>query len=97
MAKEQTMGNDVREVRDRPTEIWVKLLGIIAVFTFPLIGTIGTLLIQGQLKTNEELSEMNGYLQTHESRISRNEKDIRHVWSVSAENLERIYKLEGSK
>jgi len=91
------MGDDVREVRDRPTEIWVKLLGIIAVFTFPLIGTIGTLLIQGQLKTNEELSKMNGYLQTHESRISRNEQDIKDWSNIASDNSARLYRIEGRK
>ena len=85
------------EVRDRPTEIWIKVLSLVAIVTLPLIGVIGNSLIQGQERMNEELSEMNAYLQTHESRISRNEVDIKEINVKVNGNSERIYKLKGAK
>ena len=85
------------EVRDRPAEIWIKVLSLVAIVTLPLIGVIGSSLIQGQERMNEELSEMNAYLQTHESRISRNEVDIREINVKVSGNSERIYKLKGVK
>ena len=85
------------EVRDRPTEIWIKVLSLVAIITLPLIGAIGNSLIQGQERTNKELSKMNAFLQTHESRISRNESDINEINVKVSGNSERIYKLEGAK
>jgi hypothetical protein len=81
---------EISEVRDRPTEVWIKVLSFIAVITLPLIGAIGNSLIDGQERMNKELSRMNGYLQTHESRISRNEQDI-------SANSARLYKIEVRK
>lgn len=82
------------EVSDRPVELWIKIVGLVALFTFPLIGTIGGWLIRGQDKTNIELSKLNGYLATHESRISRNEVDISSNSMEIGTNSARIYSLE---
>lgn len=87
----------ISEVRDIPTEIWIKVLSFLAVITLGLMGYIGDRFIVGQDKTNEELKTMNGYLQTHESRISRNERDIKDWSTITTDNLERIHKLEGIK
>jgi hypothetical protein len=94
MKKDKTMPT---EVRDRPAEIWIKILSLIAVITLPLIGIIGSSLIDGQERMNKELSRMNGFLQTHESRISRNELDIRAWGDISSENSSRLSKMEGRK
>jgi len=83
------------EVRDRPTEVWIKILSLIAVFTLPLIGAIGNSLIDGQNKMVEEMSKLNAYLQTHESRISRNERDIKEINIISNGNSKWIYELRG--
>lgn len=87
----------ISEVRDRPAEIWIKVLSLVAIVTLPLIGVIGNSLIEGQERTNNELSKINAYLQTHESRISRNEADLKEINVKVLGNSERIYKLEGAK
>lgn len=90
------------EVRDRPAELWIKVLGLVAVVTMPLIGVIGTIIIDGQKTTNVELKnlneKMNTYnaeLKTHASRISRNETDIQETNVKVNEHAQRIYQLEG--
>ena len=85
------------EVRDRPAELWIKVLSLVAVITLPLIGVIGKSLIDGQNRMTEEISKMNAFLQTHESRISRNEDDIKEINVKVNGNSERIYKLKGAK
>ena len=85
------------EVRDRPAEIWIKVLSLVAIVTLPLIGVIGNSLIDGQNRMTEEISKMNAYLQTHESRISRNESDINEINVKVLGNSEMIYKLKGAK
>lgn len=87
----------ISEVRDRPAEIWIKVLSLVAIITLPLIGVIGSSLIRGQEKMTDEISKMNAYLRTHEIRISRNEKDIEEVRTLSSGNSDRIYKLEGER
>jgi len=85
------------EVRDRPAELWIKVLSLVAIFTLPLIGVIGNSLIDGQNRMSEELSKLNAFLQTHESRISRNERDIEEVRIISNSNSSRLYKIEGRR
>lgn len=41
-----------------------------------------------------DIAEISGYLQTHEIRISRNERDIKDIKSVSNNNSIRLYKTE---
>ncbi len=82
------MSTKAIEVRDRSADTWIKVLGLVAVITLPLVGAIGGSLIRGQERTNEQLANLNGYFKTHESRISRNELDI-------SSNSKKIYTLEG--
>lgn len=88
------MGNKerrvVNEVRDRPAENWIKVLSLIALFTFPLIGFIGALLVDGQkatnsnlanntkeiIKTNNEIIKILGLFKNQEAKIQRNIEDI---------------------
>jgi len=66
----------INEVRDVPAEVWIKVLSFITLTAVGLVGYIGDRVIDGQDSMNNELKSMNGFLQTHETRISRNEKDI---------------------
>ena len=87
-----------------PPELWIKVITLVAIITLPLVSTIGGFIIQGQnemtagqRKTNEELSKINGYLLTHENRISRTESDVKEISVKVLGNTERIYKLEGTR
>jgi len=68
-------------VSDRPAETWIKLLVAVAMIAVGLTGYIGDRLIDGQDRTTKEVSKINGFLQTHESRITRNERDIKELSS----------------
>lgn len=65
------------DVRDGPAELWIKVLSLVALVTLPLISVIGNSLITGQKEMNHELSKISGIMQTIESRVSRNEMDIK--------------------
>lgn len=89
-------------VSDKPAELWIKVLSLVAMITIPLVAVIGGLLITGQKETNAELKniteKLNAYnaeLKTHASRITRAESDVKEVRGVSKENSDRIYILEG--
>ena len=71
--------NEVSQVQDKPAEIWIKLLFFITAIAVGLVAYVGDRVIAGQDRMNAELSKMSSFLQTHESRISRNEKDIREL------------------
>ena len=75
------MNQEVSEVRDRPTEIWIKLLVAVTVVLVGLIGYMGDRVIVGQDKQLEEMGKINGNLKAYETRISRNEKDIQELES----------------
>ena len=96
------MPKEVSEVRDRPTEIWIKLLFAITAIAVGLIAYMGDRfivnqdkLIEGQNRTTEEVGKINGNLQTYGSRISRTESDVKEIRSVVFDHSERIIKLEG--
>ena len=96
--------NEVSQVQDKPTEVWIKLLFFITAIAVGLIAYMGNRfivnqdeLIKGQNRTTEEVGKINGNLQTYGSRITRNEIDIQELHSISDTNSERIYKLEGIK
>ena len=84
------MKEEVSEVRDRSADLWIKMLFFITAIAVGLVAYMGDRFIGGQDKMNTELKSMNGFLQTHESRISRNEDDI-------SANSDRIFILEGFK
>ncbi|MCK4822900.1 hypothetical protein KA005_44470 [bacterium] len=75
------MSQEISEVRDRPTEIWIKLLVAVTVILVGLIGYMGDRVIVGQDKQLEEMGKINGNLKAYETRISRNEKDIQELES----------------
>lgn len=97
MPEETEERRSISEVRDRPAETWIKVLSLVALVTLPLISVIGNSLINGQAKTIEEISKLNAFLQTHESRISRNENDIKEINVKVSGNSEMIYKIKGVK
>ena len=94
----------VNEVRDRPTEVWIKMLFAVTAIAVALVAYMGDRfivnqdkLIDGQNRTTEEVGKINGNLQAYESRISRNEQDVKEVRDVTTNHEGRIIKLEGAK
>lgn len=83
------------QVMDRPAEIWIKLLFAVTTIAVVLIGYMGNRLIEGQDRTTEAVSKINGSLQTFKSRISRNEKEIEEIKVKVDGNTQEIYKLKG--
>ena len=96
--------DQVSQVQDKPTEVWIKLLFAITAIAVALIAYMGDRfitnqdeLIKGQNRTTEEVGKINGNLQTYGSRISRTESDVKEIRSVVSDHSQRIYKLEGIK
>ena len=96
--------DQVSQVQDKPTEVWIKLLFFITAIAVALIAYMGDRfivnqdkLIEGQNRTTEEVGKINGNLQTYGSRISRTESDVKEIRSTVSDNSKRIYKLEGFK
>lgn len=88
---------EVSEVRDRPAEVWIKLLFTVTLILVGLIGYMGDRVIVGQDKQLEEMSKINANIESYGTRISRNETDIQEINVRVLGNSERIYKLEGVK
>lgn len=98
------MNKEVTQVADRPAELWIKVLGLVAILTLPLIGVIGSMIIDGQNKTNTALEKIfdtlnayNAIHANHANRILRNEIDIKDIEDMMKSSSKRIYKLEGTK
>jgi len=103
------MKGEVSEVRDIPTEIWIKVLSGLAVVTLALTAYIGKSIIYEQKTTNINLNEntkaiieLIGFFQTNSSKISRNITDISeikgNIEGVNVkvnENSKWIYELRG--
>ena len=75
-------------VRDRAGDKWIKIIGLVALFTFPLIGTIGKLILNnmddmGERQTMiiEAINKINISVGVYDGRITRNEKDITELRS----------------
>ena len=92
----------VSEVTDKVADRWIKIIGLVALFTFPLIGTIGKLILNNmdeisarQVLTIDQLGKINGFLGTHESKISRNTQDIQDINVKVDGNTAEINKLKG--
>ncbi len=95
--KEKRVADQISQVQDKPTEVWIKLLFGITSFAVLLLGYMGDRfignqdkLIEGQNRTTDEVGKINGNLQAYKSRITRNERDI-------SSNSDRIFILEGVK
>ena len=72
----------VNEVRDRPAETSVRLLVGVTTLAVALIAYFGDRFIHGQDELIREVSKINVSLSTFDSRISRNEADIKDIWTV---------------
>ena len=95
------MNEKVTQVNDRPAELWIKVLSLVAMITLPLVGVIGSFLIDGQKETNSSLEKINNAitsfsvkLENHDGRISRVEDDVKEVRDVQDNYGQRIFKLE---
>ena len=102
--KEKRKADEVSQVQDKPTEVWIKLLFAMTSFAVILLGYMGDRfinnqdeLIKGQNRTTEEVGKINGNLQTYGSRISRTESDVKEIRSTVSDHSKRIYKLERKK
>ena len=71
----------INEVRDRPTETYIKLLFWITAIAVALLAYMGDRFITNQDKQIDEMSDINANLKAYETRISRNEKDIQELES----------------
>jgi hypothetical protein len=83
------------KVKDVPVENGIRLLSLIALFTFPLIAFIGNLLINGQamtnknlaantkeiVKTNIEIIKILSLFERHERRIEKMGQDVSEIKS----------------
>ena len=76
------------EVRDRPAEIWIKMLVGVTMVLVAMIGYMGDRVITGQDRQIEEMSKINASLEVYEARISRNEQDIKEL-EVFYHNIKR--------
>ena len=95
---------EVTEVKDKTTDRWTTIIGLVALVTLPLVGVIGGRILNSmdkivdtQLRTLESVSEINGHLKAYDSRISRTEKDVEEIHVIVDDHSQRIYKLEGLK
>lgn len=91
-------------VKDRSGDRWIRIIGLVALFTFPLVGTIGKLILNKmdemskiQTTTIKTLNHISVSIGTYGDRITRSEKDITEI-NVKVDGISKIvYKLEGAK
>lgn len=94
----------INEVQDKSAELWIKVIGLVAVITFPLIGVIGTLALRSLDEINRNIAKMQdtisqlsiGYktIETRLDILSSDSKD--HTINIQS-NTQRIIKLEGKR
>lgn len=91
-------------VRDRSADRWIRIIALVALFTFPLVGMIGTLILGNmdkmavrQSMTIDALNAIRVNIGSYGSRISRAEKDITEINVMVDKHSQRIYKLEGKR
>lgn len=70
---------DVREVIDKTTDRWIKIVGILAAITLPLFSGIGAIIIYELKEIRKEVNHANVRFENHEGRISRNSSDIKII------------------
>jgi len=64
-------------VADKPAEIWIKMLVFVTTIALALVAYMGNRIIEGQDELIQSVGTLNGNMQTMDSRVSRNEEDIR--------------------
>lgn len=81
------------KVTDRPTEVGVTINNILTFLVLSVMGWVGYNINTMRV----DIATMSGYLQTHESRISRTESDVKEIHIKVDGNTREIYKLKGAK
>lgn len=84
------MTNEVSEVKDIPTENGVKINNILTFLVLSVMTWVGYNINTMKI----DIAEMNGFLKTHDVRISRNEDDIKDINVKIDGNVKRINQLE---
>lgn len=91
-------------VKDKSADRWMRVIALIALFTFPLVGMIGKLILGNmdlmavrQTMTIDALNAIRVNIGSYGSRISRAEKDITEINVTVDNHSQRIYKLEGKR
>ena len=91
------------EVQDKPVELYIKILTLLAVITLPAFGTIGTMLISGQRENTAEIrkmaSEMADLSKTFSGQsvqINQNKEDVHRIDVKLDKTIDRVYTLEGA-
>lgn len=82
-------------VQDRQAENGIKLINVIASLTLLMIGGFGAWIGSNIEKMKNDMQVFSGIVQTLESRVSRNEKDIQKVDGKTDSIQTQIYTLQG--
>ena len=102
--------DQVSQVQDKPTEVWIKSLFFITAIAVGMIAYMGDRFIKGQdkiaagqIEMTKEISKLNSYFKVIDSRVSRNindiigiKGDIKGVNVKVNENSKWIYELRGN-
>jgi len=88
-------------VSDRPLEMWMKIVGLVALFTFPLIGALGAVAVHELAQINTSLSKINDFIITatgndamHSGKIMRLENDVIRIENDVSTISDRVIILE---
>jgi hypothetical protein len=99
-----TNNKEEARARGRTADRWVKIIGLVALFTTPMIGIISKLMLnymdqisERQSMTIKAINNINVSIGTYGGRLSRAEKDIKEISVDVKEITKRVYKLEGRK
>jgi len=70
-------------VSDKKAELWIKIIGLVAMISLPVLGGMGKLYLDAQERSlvelkavNRQLNALTGLFKAIEPRVSRNERDI---------------------
>lgn len=80
------------EVRDRPAELWIKVIGLVAMVTLPLIGLIGTLVLRTLDDMSANISAMRKDLSSVTTSVDVNSNHIKFNRELINENRANIKK-----
>ena len=91
-------------VTDRPTEMWIKIVGIVTLFTFPLLGALGSMAVYELSQINRALDGVQAYIlmatQERErisGKVTRLEGDFTSLKGVVSSNTDSIIILRQRK
>lgn len=98
--------NKVRTVpvADRPTEMWMKIVGIVTLFTFPLLGLLGSVAVYELSQINKSLESVQDYIldatkarERISGKVMRLEEDVVDLKDAVSSNKDNIIILRNKK